>query len=221
VKALVLALVLAALPFQGTVDFKPKVGQKLTYETKTNLEIAGNAAVLQANIALEAKKVDDKGAELEGKWSDLKLVVADNDVPVEVTDSTIELSPAGHPRKVRGGIEGSNPVHLFLVTYFVPPEAKDLTVGMKYTVEVPEVKDEVPAYKFDGEYVGKEVVDGKELHKFKGTVTAKGDAALESKQTVWARPDGVITRVEADFKNMDVPAAGSTADGKATLILKS
>ncbi len=218
--ALLSALSLGLLA-QGTIDFKPKVGQTHTYAVHTKLDLGGQEALIVANLEFTTKKVDEKMTEKGAKWSDLKVEVGGNEVPVEVVDSTFELSPSGHAMKVRGGIEGSDAVQFFLITHFIPPTEKELTAGLKYKVEVKEVKDEMPEFTYEGEYVGKETVAGKTLHRFKAELKGKAEDASSSKQTILVREDGVVEKVEADFKNMDVPAAGAKADGKCTLTLKS
>jgi hypothetical protein len=220
-KALALLSVFALSLAQGTIDFKPKVGQKLNYATHTSLDVGGNDATVDANIETEIKKTDEKATEVSVKWSDLNVALGGNEIPVQATDGSFEVNASGHPLKVRGGIEGSDAVQLFLVTYFIPPAQKDLTPGLKYTADIAEVKDEFPAYKYEGEYVGKETVDGKSLHKFKATGTIPGADGLNTKQTVWVRDDGVITKVESEFTGLDVPAANGKANGKASLTLKS
>ena len=205
---------------QGTIDFKPKVGQKLTYAVSTTLDIGGQGANINAKMELDTKKADDKTIEIAGKWADLKIEVGGNEIPVEVTDSTIELNAAGHPQKIRGGIEGSDATQFFLITNFIPPTEKDLTPGLKYKVEVKEVKDEIGEYTYEGEYVGKETVDGKTVHRFKTQLKPKKEDGVSAKQTVLVREDGVVQKVESEFKNMDVPAAGAKAEGKSTLTLK-
>ncbi len=206
---------------QGTIDFKPKVGQKNTYAVQTTLGIGGQDAVITSDLELSTKKADDKLTELGGKWASLKIDVGGQEIPVEVTDSTFEISPSGHPMKVRGGIEGSDAVQFFLITNFIPPTEKELTPGMKYKVDVKEVKDEMLEFTYNGEYVGKETVEGKTVHKFKAELKGKAEDSVSSKQTITVREDGVVQKVEAEFKNMDVPAAGGKAEGKSTLTLKS
>jgi hypothetical protein len=205
---------------QGSIDFKPKVGQKQKYAMSTKLDLGGQEAAIVSDIEFEVKKADDKAVEVQAKWAELKVEVGGNEIPVEVTDSTFELSSAGHPLKIRGGIEGSDPTQLYLITLFIPPTEKDLKPGLKYKVDVKEVKDEIPEYTYEGEYVGKETIDGKSVHRFTAQMKTKKEDGVSSKQTVLVREDGVIQKMDVEFKQMDVPAAGAKADGKSTLTLK-
>jgi hypothetical protein len=205
---------------QGTIDFKPKVGQKQTYAINTKLDIGGQEANIVANIEFDVKKVDEKVTEIGGKWADLKVELAGSELHVDVTDSTFELSPTGQPLKVRGGIEGSDPGQLFLITRFIPPAEKDLTPGLKYKVDVAEVKDEMQEYTYEGEYVGKETLEGKTVHRFKADIKTKKEGGVSAKLNVIVREDGVVQKVESDFKGMDVPAIPAKVDGKSTLTLK-
>ncbi|HSI71850.1 MAG TPA: hypothetical protein VK934_01625 [Fimbriimonas sp.] len=219
-KAIALLSIFALTLVQGTVDFKPKVGQKLRYAAHLSLDIGGNEATVDSTIDTEVKKSDDKVIEITGKWSDLKIAVGGNEIDANASDSTAEFDPSGKPIMIRGGIEGSDAVQQLLVTLFIPPMGKELTPGMKYTVDVPAVKDEIPAFKYEGEYVGKETLDGKTVHRFKAVGTVAGEGGMKTTQTILVKEDGVTQKVEAEFKGMDVPAAGAKADGKATLTLK-
>jgi hypothetical protein len=219
-KALALLSIIALTVAQGTIDFKPKVGQKLTYAAHVSLDIAGNDATVDASIETEVKKADEKIVEIGGKWSDLRVSVGGNDIDAKVTDTTAEFDPAGKLLKLRGGIEQSDAVQQMLLTLFIPPATGELTPGMKYTVDMAPVKDEVPGYKYEGEYIGKETVDGKTLHKFKAVGTVAGDGGMKTKQTIWVREDGVTQKVEAEFTGMDVPAIGAKSDGKAALTVQ-
>ncbi|MEZ0326390.1 MAG: hypothetical protein ACAH95_10830 [Fimbriimonas sp.] len=206
---------------QGTIDFKPKVGDKNTYAVLATLDIGGQEAQIVANLELSTKKADDKMTEVGGKWSDLKIEVGGSEIPVDVSDSTFELTSTWQPTKVTGGIDGSDPVQFFLVTRFIPPTEKELTAGMKYKVDVKEVKDQMPEFTYEGEYVGKETLNGKTVHRFKAELKGKKEDSLSAKQTILVREDGVVQKVESEFKNMDVPAANNgKANGKSSLTLK-
>ena len=216
---LALSILLAGVTApQDSPTFKPTVGQKQSLALDAKMTVAGLEATIKANIATEVKKADDSVVAIVGKWSDLAIEAGGNPYPAEVSDSDIELTKEFQPKKIGGGIEGLDSAGWFIATHFIPP-TKAVAPGTKYTVEVKEVADKVPAYTYDGEYVGKEDVNGKATFKFKGAIKMKGEG-LSSNLVANVREDGTITKVVADFKSLEIPAVGQRADGKITLTAK-
>jgi hypothetical protein len=210
------ALCMAA---QDVPTFRPKEGTTYTQAFTANLQLAGMSADIKSELATTVKKSTTDAIEISTEYKDFSVDLGDQQMNPPTTPMEVKLGAKMEPLKVSGGVDGTDSVQWFTARNFIPPTGQELKPGMKYTIDLKKTED-IPAMKYDGEYVGTEDMGSTKTHKFKTTFKFEGTDAFNGTQTVWVKGDGTVVKLECEFKNMDVPVANAKADGKASVKLK-
>ena len=222
IKAIGVATLLAISAFslaQDKVKIETKWAKDQSYKMKlkSSFEVGGMAVTLDAKLAFSGK-MDDDGCTVNVHHDEIAIMVADNEVSPPVSDYKIGYDKNATMNLFEGGIDGADPLRMFLVVNFFAPKVeltKD-TVA-KWDVAKNE-KTSLGALKIETTFLGDEMVGKKTVHKFKQVVSETG-TEYTTTGTFLVTTDGHVVKADVTFKGMPVPVASGEANGKMALSL--
>lgn len=218
-KYLCTAAVLALTALSFGQD-KIKIESKWDKETKVKLkhkfeiELDGHHAQITGQTLWTGEMADD-GYTLTVHHDSLEILADDNEVSPPYEDYKIGISKKSGLTSFSGGIDGSDPLRMFLVGHFFVPStelAKDTVTKW----EIPaDSKVQLGALKIETTFLGDAEVGKTKGFKFKQVVSEdKGNYGTEGTYVVTAT--GHVLKADVTFKGMPIPAAGGDAKGKFT-----
>jgi hypothetical protein len=215
---LALSLLLAATTFaQDKLTLVPtrKVGDVTKHAWQMNINVMGQDVLVKANLEGKITKIEKDVLEATRLMKDFVVDMGGQSPNIPVEDMTIKSKLDNELIAVTGGAQGTDNFRNFLVLNFILP-AGPIATGETYTKDVA-AKGDNPAYKIITTYQQDEVVDGVKLHVFGAKLIEAGADGISADTKYWVSDSGDVVKAEAAFKNLPIPAAGQSVDGKMTL----
>ncbi len=205
------ALATVALAFDKIkVTPKFEAGQKTKWKTELKMSVGGTEALLTGVIVNTVKSVDGGVVKFEDGWENPKAVVGGEEMAIPFAATSYSVNAAGELQEVSGGIEGTDVVRNFLVTFAHFPK-EELEKDGKWTATYAKTdKMEIGERKVEGTYLGEEEVLGKKAHKFKTKMT---EGEFMASMTYWTTLEGKVIKIDGEFANLPIPIAGDNASG--------
>ncbi|MBI1334468.1 MAG: hypothetical protein GC165_16495 [Armatimonadetes bacterium] len=204
---------------QDSVKIEPKWTKDSTYnlKVKATLEIAGNSATIEGGYVLSGDTGDD-GYDLTIHHDYLTIMANDNEVNPPFDDYKAHFDKKFVLTKLDGGIQGSEPVHMFLIgLFFNPTQALTKDTAAKW--EVTKNDDlKLGALKIETTYQGDDTIGKHKVHKMSQKVSEDG-TAFTTEGTFFVDDSGHVLRADIKFTGVPIPAGGGDAEGKMTLRL--
>jgi hypothetical protein len=206
----------ACLAATANIDFRPKADTSWAHDVVASFVIEGGiTADLTARNTTKVEKSDANEVKLRTQWSNLAVKILGDEAPMEAEDQVLVLNKDLVPSSIAGGVVGAHPAQWQLATTFIPPTGP-LEIGKKYLVNA-SATENVPAFRYEGTYVGKETVETRELHRFDAKLQLSEGTKMQADIKTWVTGEGRVYKLESKFKDMDIPAAGMNASGTAKL----
>lgn len=200
-----------------TVKFDPlpKPGPTQKAKVEMSMTVGGMEAVVRGDVERQVKAGEKDATLVQIDWKTISVELAGGEGPeVELSPMIAVLGPKGEVRSVKGGIGGTDAVRMFLLTHFMPP-AEGVSRGGKYKLKAEAVKDaNLPERNYEGTYVGPDTVQGESAHRFDVKYSEPDKDSFAYDMAYWVNSKGELLKAEGTFRNMFIPLAGQTADGK-------
>lgn len=206
-----------AAPEKVKIETKWAKDQTYKLKLKSSFEVGGLTATIDAKLAFSGKMGDD-GYTVNIHHDEISIMAGDNEVAPPVSDYKIGYDKTSTMSLFEGGIEGADPLRMFLVVNFFAPKVeltKDTVVKWDITKNE---KTSLGALKIETTFMGDEMVGKKTVHKFKQVVSETG-TEYTTTGTFFVTTDGHVVKADVTFKGMPVPVAGGEAVGKMALSL--
>ena len=212
--AAVLIAISALSIAQDKVKIEPKWDKDLKIKRKNMLdfEVGGHKATVELTTNWSSEMGKD-GYTVTIKHDDLKVLADGQEMTPPVEDYKIGYDMKWNMTSIEGGIQGTDPLHMFLIgNFYVPTGELTKDTVAKWEIAKNE-KTTLGALKVETTYLGEGEVGKKKVHKFKQVVTESG-AEFTTTGTFFVTGDGQVLKAEVDFKGVQIPAAGGDAAGK-------
>jgi hypothetical protein len=199
---------------KSSVSLAPKKDSTAKYKLEIAMSLGGMDVSVKSEITNKVTKVEESKYGTETSWSNLKISLNGTDMDGITAEPVVaKFDLKGDLLELSGGVQGTDPVQMHLLSVFVPPPSA-LAKDEKATIEFAGNADKtIPARKYEVTSLGKETVSGKETQKFQLKLTPKEEGGLTIDATYWVLPDGTLVKGEGKFTNLFIPQAGSGADG--------
>lgn len=227
-KTLLPALLVLApswFPVEDTYNLRmtAPVGTQFAYKMEMNLDISGQTAVLRGKNVMKVASVDANGDyTIEGQLEDAVLDMGGGEQPVPHSLNTTKNNAKGEIVEAKASGEE------------LPEEGYRFANIMAWSFEQAAYKvgDTITITRAAGKTTGGrpsetvlklvqiEEINGKQAVKVEFTAKeTSGDLPIEMSGTGWVDPKvGMMVKFEATFKNMPMPGAPVTLDGKMSYI---
>lgn len=219
-----LTLALCTLGYaQDKLKLEPVIKDDDTakHSLEVDYDFGGTKARLTSRVITKVKKQSPTAIAMTLDYEDLKVVVDENELPLQITQIEFSLAPNGDLKEITGGVDGNDNARSYLLMMFINPD-KELAVNEKWTYESKgNEKSSIPGYKYEATYLGPEKVGPDDAFKYSTKLT-ETSGSLGTKGTFWVTKAGKVVKAESEFTGLMIPAAGAEASGKVRLaIVKS
>lgn len=196
-----------------TLNSAPVTGAKSRYSLLIETTVQGLAVSITGKYTLKTSEPKDGIVRDLLELSDTTVDVGGSDPGVPaINGELLYKADTRVPTGLSGGFQGTDEARMLALVYFIPP-SKPVASGDSYTIEVPEVADKIPAYKFEGKYEGEVEIEGVKAHKVTAKIAEKAAEGFRSTTTFFLTTEGKVVNATAKFTEMPVPAVGAKIDG--------
>jgi len=202
---------------QDQIKLEPKwtKGEKSKYAFQFDMVLPDAEVRVKGGIASEIKDT----SKLTYTFQDVSVVAADQTIEAPYEPALIVLDSAGFVKEFEGGITGGDNVRMFLALHFIPP-SKELAKGETWKHTFPKNTGlSLEAMNYEAKYIGPEKIGDTEAFKFETKLTETDSGAFTVENTFFVDKAGKVVKLEGKFKNMPVPAAQQSSDGKVSFSL--
>jgi len=204
---------------KATIKFNPKLDATIVHQVQLDLSVLSTTAVVKSDLTSKFVALKDGVYDYTAEFKELSIDVGGNDPGIGAQELKAKVGDDNTVRKIEGGIQGNDSARLYLLLQFIAPKT-EIGVGESYTIDVPERKEDlIPAYKFEGKYVGPAKVGDMDGFKFETKLTEANDG-LNSTGTFIVNKDGIVLSADAKFKNLPIPAVGQSVEGSIAAKIK-
>lgn len=209
----VLAVAFASVSYLQ-VPIAPKFtsGEVSTYSLNMSFDLMGNRADLKSKVKQTVAGATKEETNLTLEWIEPEILVDGSPQSIPFNGLKVKMDGKTIIRSLEGGLEGSDGVRTYLCGHFFVPSGsveKDKAVVTKIEKDA---KTELDELTVETTFLGEEEVSGEKTLKFKQKVV-ESKTGFTIENTVWATGEGKVRKVDGKFKELPVPAVGSSVDG--------
>jgi hypothetical protein len=179
------------------------------------MDVGGTEADVTYKMDSKVVDVADK-VQVEHGLRDLVISVGGETMEAPFGPLTMTQTLSGVIHKAEGGVAGTDPYRMAVVTHFFAPKDELEKDGTWKEVVEPIAGSDLKKLTIEGTYLGPDVDFDKAAQKFKLKVT-EGDTGFLCESTFWITLDGKLLKQDGTFEKLPVPVAGTDANGKVKL----